>query len=133
MANDRSVKECSPEMLAGRLAKAKSYLKAAGLIALSNGDLELHDAFITNCVYAGIAASDVICCSKLGRHSSGPNHKSAVALLRSVDSVSANHLDTLLNLKSGAGYSHVLSDEVERHRAEKAAAEIVKAAIGILR
>ena len=75
MASERNTKECSPEILAGRLAKAKSYLKAAQLITPSVDDHQLHDVFISNCVYAGIAAADVMCCSKLGRHSVGPNHR----------------------------------------------------------
>jgi len=108
-------------------------LKAAQLITPSVDDHQLHDVFISNCVYAGIAAADVMCCSKLGRHSVGPNHRDAVRLLRTVDSVSATHLDTLLNLKSGAGYSHVLSDEVARQKAETAATAMVEAAIAILR
>lgn len=132
MASAGNQKECSPEMLDGRLAKAKSYLKAAQLITSSVGDHQLHDVFITNCVYAGIAASDVICCTKLGKHSTGPNHTDAVKLLRSVDSTSANNLKTLLDLKGGAGYSHVLSDEVALKKAESAATAIVKAAIDIL-
>lgn len=129
MANTKNTEACTPNMRAGRLTKARSYLKAAQLITPSVGDHQLQDVYITNCVYAGIAASDVICCAKLGIHSTGPNHRDAVTLLRTVDSASAAHLKTLLDLKAGAGYSHVLSNEDARRKAEIAATAMVGAAI----
>ena len=48
----------------------------------------------------------MICARKLGVHAQGQNHKESVVLLRSVDQGAASHLDTLLNLKTDAGYGH---------------------------
>ena len=62
MAN---TKKCTSVMRAGRLGKANQFLTAAELIASSIEDSDLADAFVTLCVHAGIAASDVICCARL--------------------------------------------------------------------
>lgn len=42
------------------------------------------DAYVPLCVHAGIAASDVVCCAKLGEHAQGENHDEAVGLLAPV-------------------------------------------------
>jgi len=56
------------------LRKAEQFLRAADLVrdvADERGDVA--DAFATLCVHAGIAASDVICCARLGEHAQGEN------------------------------------------------------------
>jgi hypothetical protein len=64
-------------------------------------------------VDTGIAAADVICCSRLGVYAAGENHNEAVALLEKAERSAAKHLRTLLNLKSKAAYTHqsVTTDE----------------------
>lgn len=47
-------------------------------------------------VIAGIAAADVICCSKLGRHHQGDDHRGAIDLLATVDAGLGRHLKTCL-------------------------------------
>ncbi|HET9059830.1 MAG TPA: hypothetical protein VFN61_07905, partial [Acidimicrobiales bacterium] len=97
-------KPCDETVRAGRLAKARQFLAAAEEIKPSGG--EGTDAYVTLCVHAGIAAADVICCRRLGRHAQGDNHAEAVALLKSADPEAAQRLATLLGLKSKAGYTH---------------------------
>jgi hypothetical protein len=60
------------------MAKARQFSDAATLISeLASDDSNLGDAYITLCVHAGIAAADVVCCSRLGVHASGQDHAAA--------------------------------------------------------
>lgn len=79
-------------------------------------------------VDAGIAASDVICCVRLGVHSSTGNHNEAVALLKQADSGSERHLNTLLNLKNKAAYTHHDLTSAELKRMNRAAEHLVESA-----
>jgi hypothetical protein len=98
---------CTPEIRRGRLRKSGQFLDAASLIAdRADEEAEIADVYVTLCVHAGIAASDVICCARLGQHARGEDHNEAAALLNKADSASAKHLRVLLSMKTKAGYSH---------------------------
>lgn len=92
---------CDAAVTAGRMSTATEFIEAAdhlgGELPNAAGDLY---------VDAGIAASDVICCVRLGVHSNTGNHSEAVALLKRADSGSERYLNTLLNLKNKAAYTH---------------------------
>ncbi|HDL49690.1 MAG TPA: hypothetical protein ENH33_07020 [Actinobacteria bacterium] len=81
---------------------------------------------------AGIAASDVVCCKMLGRHSIGDNHEEAVALLGSAAGVSRSKaercLSALLSRKTAATYSgrHMGSNDIKQ--VSRAAAFLVQLA-----
>lgn len=119
-------KKCTPEMKIGRLNKALQFLRAAELISSSIDDSQLADAFVTLCVHAGIAAADVICCSKLGKHSIGADHRGAVALLAQIDEASSIHLKVLLDMKGHSGYSEHEATPQIRLNAGISATELVK-------
>jgi hypothetical protein len=89
---------------------------------------DVADAYVTLCVHAGIAASDVICCVALGVHAKGESHSEATGLLAKVDKDAAKHLSTLLNLKTKAGYSHTPATADEFKRAGRAAEALVESA-----
>ena len=91
---------CSRVVREGRLRKGEGFLQAADDIGLSHHAGELRDAVVTLYVHAGIAASDVICCARLGKHSTGDNHAEAIALLKAANARSAKHLATLLSVKT---------------------------------
>lgn len=55
-------------------------------------------------IFAGIAASDAICCARLGEYSRSSNHADAVAVLRRADRRLAPSLQRLLTLKAEANY-----------------------------
>ena len=116
---------CTGSTGAGRLAKARQFLLAAETITTVIDDQEIADAFVTLCVHAGIAAADVICCAKLGVHHAGENHNDAVTLLASADRSAAKHLKALLDMKTRAGYSPVLTSAADQKRAGRAAAALV--------
>ena len=79
-------------------------------------------------VDAGIAASDVICCVRLGVHSNTGDHSEAVALLKRADSGSERHLNTLLNLKNKAAYTHQGLTSAELKKMSRAAERLVESA-----
>lgn len=99
---------CTNEIRRGRLNKCSQFLGAAELIRdFADEDSQVADAYVTLCVHAGVAASDVICCARLGKFSQGEDHVEAVKLLSDAEREEAKHLRTLLNLKTKAGYSHM--------------------------
>jgi len=114
-------------MRRGRLRKAEQFLEAAELV-VDDKPRDVSDAYVTLCVHAGIAASDVICCARLGEHAQGESHAHAVALLRTADKDAAKHLSTLLGLKTKSGYSHMPVTAGELKRAGRAAEALAEAA-----
>lgn len=60
---------CSTSIAQGRLRKANQFATAADTIRdMADEDEEVSDTFVSLCVLAGIAASDVICGRSLGKH-----------------------------------------------------------------
>lgn len=122
-------RQCGPEERRGRMRKAREFFDAAAAIASGEeGGDQSNDALVTLYVHAGIAASDAICCARLGVHASGENHAEAVELLRSAVGPTARHLQALLSLKSKAGYSHVRVTGTDVKRAQRAAEHLLDAA-----
>jgi hypothetical protein len=120
---------CTPDIRRGRLRKSGQFLDAASLIAdQANEEAEIADAYVTLCVHAGIAASDAICCARLGQHARGEDHSQAVAMLTKADDSSAKHLQVLLGMKTKVGYSHKRATAEEAKRAGRAAEALVEAA-----
>lgn len=123
------IKPCTLEIRQGCLRKAVEFLDAATLIAdQENGEAAAPDAFVTLCIQAGIAASDVICCTRLGQHAQGQDHNEAVALLSQAHSESAKHLRVLLGMKTKADYSHTGISAADAKRAGRAADALVETA-----
>lgn len=124
---------CTPEICRGRLRKSGQFLDAASLIAdLADEEAEIADVYVTLCVHAGIAASDAICCARLGQYAHGEDHSEAVDLLSAADNSSAKHLRVLLGMKTKAGYSHQRATADEAKRAGRAAEELVETARRVL-
>lgn len=83
---------CTAEIRRGRLRKSAQFLDAAGLIAeIADEESEIADVYVTLCVNAGIAASDVICCARLRQYPQGEDRNEAVELLSKADARSARH------------------------------------------
>jgi hypothetical protein len=59
---------------------------------------DIVDAYVTLCVHAGIAASDVFCCLALGVYPHGESHSEAIALVAKTDKDAAKHLRTFVVL-----------------------------------
>ena len=122
-------KPCSATIAQGRLDKANQFIEAAETIRdLAGEDDEIADAYVTLCVHAGIAASDVVCCGSFGKHAQGDSHEEAAALLGSADKDAAKHLRTLLKLKTKAGYGHTPATKDEVKKANRAADALIEKA-----
>jgi hypothetical protein len=116
-------RDCNSAVTAGRLSKAVEFFDAAVYLedAMPNAAGDLF-------VDAGIAASDVICCVRLGMHSSSGIHSDAVTLLKTADRGSERHLSTLLGLKNKAAYTHQALSTNECKKMNRAASQLVEAA-----
>ncbi|ANN15624.1 hypothetical protein SD37_08095 [Amycolatopsis orientalis] len=122
-------RRCDGCVQRGRLHKANQFIEAADMIReLADEHEDVTDAYVTLCVHAGIAASDVICCARLGEHAQGENHDEAISLLAQADRECAKDLRTLLKLKTKAGYSHTPATADEFKRAGRAAQALVETA-----
>ncbi len=126
-----TTRPCTPAVIEGRKSKAEQFMKAAEIVRRNIDDIELADALITLAVHAGIAASDVICCTKSGVHPSGPNHFDAIQRLAEADTNLARELKVLLSMKGKSGYGEDLSSKESAERAFDAATVLVKSAMGI--
>lgn len=124
-------KKCSAATRAGRLRKARSFRDAAELIRAVLTDADDLDAYAALCVLAGIAASDVLCCARLGEHASGDNHQEAAALLAKVDRSLAKDLTTLLGMKRRAEYEAAPVSKPDSKRARAAVDRLVQAALDV--
>jgi hypothetical protein len=126
---DRSAKGGSAEA-ASRLRMARTYLDAAELVAN-----ERHASF-TNvtaglAVLAGIAASDAICCVRLGRYHRGEDHRGATDLLRTATPDGrelGTRLERLLGLKDTAHYGATLIPASAASNAVRWARQLVERA-----
>jgi len=96
-------KACGIADARARLAKAEQFLTVA---RLAEPDAAMRSAEASLLVDAGIAASDAICCVRLGERSADGNHAAAVDLVARIDLDAAKHLRTLLSLKSQAQYDN---------------------------
>jgi hypothetical protein len=120
---------CTPEIRAGRLRKAGQFAEAAENVAdLADERDDVADAYVTLLVHAGIAASDVICCARLGEHAQSENHHDAVALLKKADDSSARHLEILLRMKTRISYGHTSASHDDQKKAQRAVDALIKTA-----
>ncbi len=103
----RRSKDCTTSNAGARLKQAESFADLARLTSPASNSGPERSAAVSNAVLSGIAAADVICCVRLGRHASGDNHREAVLLLRDAGDVgreAADALAALLGLKRKAHY-----------------------------
>lgn len=122
-------KPCTREIHAGRLRKAGQFAAAAATVAdLADEASDVADAYVTLLIHAGIAASDVICCARLGEHAQTESHHEAVALLKKADPGSARPLEILLKMKTRIEYGHAPASLEDQKRAQRAADGLVRAA-----
>ncbi len=125
-------RNCDESLARGRLSKAEQFLDAAATLRdLADDETEIGDAFVTLCVLAGIAASDVICCKALGHFVQGDDHFQAVSELSKVTPGGrqlAGALRALLQMKARAEYDAPPVSSDQRKRAWRRAESLVEAA-----
>ena len=98
---------CGAADATARLRTAQAYLDVAELVLGERDRDEYLNVAAGLAVLAGIAASDAICCARLGRRPRGDNHRSAADILRQAtpdgDKLAVTLL-RLLDLKDAAHY-----------------------------
>ncbi|NAZ86228.1 DNA-binding protein [Kineococcus indalonis] len=113
--------DCSPSEGRVRLEQARAFLEVAELVLEESDDgLATPQVAASLAVLCGIAASDAVCCSRLGRRSRGQDHRQAVDLLAGVrpdGPAMAKDLRRLLEIKDQAHYAATM---VSAARAEQA-------------
>jgi len=126
------LRKCDERTVAGRLAKAEQFLEGAEIIReFAAEEQDVADAYVTLCVHAGVAASDVVCCVALGGYVQAEDHNQAVTHLSKVRPDGAelgNALRVLLGMKTRAGYSHEHISVAACKRAQRAAERLLGAA-----
>lgn len=120
---------CPPEIRRGRQKKAVDFLASANALGIMVDTPDGLESYLQLCILAGVAAADVICCTKLGYHSQGEDHNAAASLLNSVDGPSAKNLRVLLGMKTRSGYGHRASAADDKKRAGRAATALVEEAM----
>jgi hypothetical protein len=98
---------CGRRDAAARLTHAQKFLDAAELIATHPIEEGNASVAASLAVLAGIAASDVLCCTRLGIRSRSQDHHDAEALLQQIvpnGKEAAQSLRRLLDLKETAQY-----------------------------
>jgi hypothetical protein len=126
-------KPCDRAAARQRLQAAVSYeqLGATAAVLTEPDDPYRWSSLITNCIHAGIAAADAICCAVLGEHAQGDDHQQAIELLRRVTPGGtdlAKALAVLLAMKTAAGYGAAPLTEEKAKRARRSADRLVSAA-----
>ncbi len=116
---------CTVVEARSRHVSAVAFLDVAERLALE--DFE-PDVVVTNAVHAGIAASDSLCCLRLGERSSDQDHASAASFLARVEKSLANELTRLLALKTTAAYETRHASRADARNAVKRARKLVDAA-----
>ncbi|MGH7868695.1 MAG: hypothetical protein ACREP9_13960 [Candidatus Dormibacteraceae bacterium] len=115
---------------------AREYLETAEWRAGHDGqDVEAPTAVAGNCVFAGIAASDCICCLMLGRRARGQDHKEATKLLLAIPNQGkemAQWLTDLLEMKDQATYGFTRTKGSDALKALRRARALVRAAETLL-
>ncbi|WES62831.1 hypothetical protein P0L94_10200 [Microbacter sp. GSS18] len=116
---------CSAAERDGRRARAEEFWQSAeDLRELDEGS----NAVLSLYVLAGIAASDVVCCARLGEYSRSENHADAIDLLRRADRSLVPALQRLLSRKSESAYGVAPISATRVTEARNAADKLVRAA-----
>ena len=112
-----------------RYASAIAFIDVADRLVVEEFDA---DVIVTNAVHAGIAASDALCCLRLGERSADQDHASATKLLARVDRSLANELTRLLALKTTAAYEARHVSRADAKSAVRRARKLAAAAAAAL-
>src|SRR2546423_11392215 len=113
------VASCGAEEARLRMEQAEASLVADGLATGEAGGA-WGTVAAGNAVLAGIAASDAICCVRLGERARGEDHHEAVALLARATPDGSQLAQTLERLLSIKDQSHYGVDLVSSSRARSA-------------
>ena len=112
----------------GRQRTARAYLDVAELVLAEPSREEYLSVAAGLAVLAGIAASDALCGTRLGKRHRGEDHRGALELLAHATPDGrdlANQLGRLLDVKDAAHYGVVVVSATKARSAVRAAAQLV--------
>jgi len=121
---------CGPAEARNRAKVARMYLDVAEPAADEPGD-EARHVTAGNAVLAGIAASDAVCCLRLGKRHRGQDHHAAGAVLRAVHPDGpklAADLAAVLAVKDPSHYGEKFISDTKLEATMRAAARLVDTA-----
>ena len=119
-----------PSEAAARLNMARAYLETADLVANERRE-GFSNVTAGLAILAGIAASDAICCVRLGRYHRGEDHRRATELLQAATPDGrelAIRLERLVGLKDTAHYGAALVTPTNANLAVRWARQLVSRA-----
>ena len=124
---------CGPDEARTRLVSARAFVSVAELVYAEPDDpvLPLRGVAAALAVLGGIAASDAICCMRLGQVSRGDDHEQAVSILETAMPEGPrvkNDLIRLLGIKDKVHYQAILVTSSETEAAIKQAKRLLAAA-----
>lgn len=124
---------CGPNEARTRLISARAFVSVAELVHAEPDDpvLPLRGVAAALAVLGGIAASDAICCMRLGRVSRGDDHERAVSILETAMPEGPrvkNDLIRLLGIKDKVHHQAILVTSSETEAAIKQAKRLLAAA-----
>ena len=114
-----------------RLRTARAHLETADLVIDESTRTEFANVAAGLAVLAGVAASDAICCVRLGKRHRGEDHRGAAALLAEAvpdGSKLAGTLIRLLDVKDAAHYGPKLVDRRTATQSVRWAARLIERA-----
>ena len=123
-------RDCTPREALRRLSAARKFLEAAELY-VADEDPDGRRVAVSNAVLAGIAASDAVCCARLGRHAVGDDHRAALELVGSIGPEGrqvAKALTSLLSVKHKAQYQTAAVGKVDATAAVRRAQTLIATA-----
>lgn len=115
----------APGEKTARRARAIEFWRSAEDLAHLDGD---GNSIVSLYVLAGIAASDAICCAKLGEYSQSENHADALAVLKRASPELTGSLQRLLSRKTEWAYGGAAVSSSRVAEARAAASRLVEAA-----
>ncbi len=136
MSAPARTRSCTPAEAATRLQQAEAFVLVAELGLSDDSGTATPGVAAALAVLAGIAASDCVCCAKLGRRSRAQAHAEAVGLLRSVapdGPAMAKDLAELLAAKDESHYGTTLVSRAKAQAMVRRAARLVHQARAALK
>lgn len=126
---------CSKAEARTRLQQAEAFLYVASITLDEHNDLATPGVAAALAVLAGIAASDAVCCARLGERSRGQDHRQAVQLLERVSPTGvkmAKALRELLAVKDDSHYGSTLVSVSKAKHMVRRARELINSASPIV-
>lgn len=127
-------KPCDRAAARMRLAEAREFLRVAESLEITETGAAGWHVVGSNAVFAGIAASDAICCAQVKEHYQGDDHSGAAGFLvkASGDPKLGATLGRLLSLKPAANYGATSMSASKARNSVQWAKTLVDKAIDLL-